>query len=345
MARQALRIVVSLALMIGLLIVFFWNVNFHEVKEALAHANFGWLSAAILVALSSYIIRTIRWQLILRPVGRTRFSSTLLAMVVGYAGITLLPARMGDVLRPVLLAQRDRLSTSATLASTLTERVFDLYTVVVFFLFFLIFPPPMPMLTAESASHLSYFRVVGGVFGAGLVVGTGILLGLFRYQDRLIEILVWPVARLRRSWAEPLSNFFHHFMDGLRILQRPRDLVWVLLSSVLIWVLIFLQADFTLLAFDIHLPLRATYLLVTLTVLGLAVPTPGGAGGFHALLKGGLTGFFGIETNLATGVAIAYHAVCFYPITLVGLICIPIFGISLKTAASTVQEEHEEEDA
>ena len=330
MARKALRIVVSLALMIGLLAVFFWNVDFHEVGKALAHAHLGWLLAAILTALSSYWIRAIRWQLILRPVGKTRHSSAMLAMVVGYAGITLLPARMGDILRPVLLAKRDRLSTSATLASTLTERVFDLYTVVVFFLIFLIWPPPMPSVTTESASHLHFFRFAGGLLAGGLILATLILFALFRYQDRLIELLVWPVAKLRRSWAEPLSGFFHHFMDGLRILQRPHDLIWVVLSSVVIWLIIFLQADFTLLAFDIHLPLRASYLLVTLTVLGLAVPTPGGAGGFHALLKGGLTGFFGVGTNLATGVAIAYHAVCFYPITLIGLICIPLFGLSLK---------------
>lgn len=331
MARKTLRIAVSLALMIGLLAVFFWNVDFREVGEALAHAHFGWLLGAILTALASYWIRVLRWQLILKPVGRTRHSSTLLAMVVGYAGITLLPARMGDVLRPVLLAQRDRLSVSATLASTLTERVFDLYTVVFFFVVFLLWPPPMPMLTAESASYLEYFRIGGSILGAGLVVATCILFGLFRYQDRLIGLLVWPVAKIRRSWGAPLSAFFHHFMDGLKILQRPRELIWVVLTSLGIWLIIFFQAYFTFLAFGVHIPLRGIYLLVTLTVIGLAVPTPGGAGGFHAVLKGGLTGFFGIQTNLAAGIAIAYHAVCFYPITLIGLICIPLFGLSLKT--------------
>lgn len=335
MARKALRIVFSLALMIGLLALFFWNVDFHEVGQALAHANYLWLAAATLTALLSYWIRVFRWQLILRPVGKTRHSSTLLAMVVGYAGITLLPARMGDILRPVLLAQRDRLSTSATLASTLTERVFDLWSVIVFFLIFLLWPPSMPSLTEEAASHLRILNITGWVVGGGLIVGTGILLGLFRYQDRFIEILTWPLMKIRKSWARPLSHFLHHFMDGLRILQRPRDLIQVLLSSLVIWIIIFLQADFTLFAFGIHLPLRASFLLVTLTVLGLAVPTPGGAGGFHAMLQLGLTGFFAVGVNLATGVAIAYHAVCFYPITLIGLVCIPLFGLSLKAGAPT----------
>ena len=90
------------------------------------------------------------------------------------------------------------------------------------------------------------------------------------------------------------------------------------------------QLTLTLKAFGVDLPLRSAFLMIMLTVIGLAVPTPGGAGGFHAMTQLGLTAFFGVDHNLATGIAIAYHAVCFYPITLIGLICIPLFGLSLS---------------
>jgi uncharacterized membrane protein YbhN (UPF0104 family) len=84
-------------------------------------------------------------------------------------------------------------------------------------------------------------------------------------------------------------------------------------------------------AFNLELPIRSAFLLIMMTVIGLLVPTPGGAGGFHAMVQIGLTTFFGVDHNLATGIAIAYHAVCFYPIALIGLICIPVFGLSLST--------------
>jgi len=337
MGRKNLRVFFSLALMIGLLVVFFWNTDFHKVAEALADVHPGWFSAAVVTALFAYWLRALRWQLILLPVGKTRHLTVVLSMVVGYAGITLLPARMGDILRPMLLARRDRLPISASLASTLTERIFDLYTVVLFFVVFLVRPPAMPLLTHHAAIYLHRFQILGGVMAAGLVLGTVLLFALFRAEDRLIAVLVWPVRKIRESWVAPVSNFFHHFINGLRIIQRPTELVRVLLASFAIWIVIFLQADFTLRAFDIHLPLRASFLLVTLTVLGLAIPTPGGAGGFHAALKLGLAGFFGIGVDRAAAVAIAYHAVCFYPITLIGLICIPLFGVSLK--ASPEKEE------
>ncbi len=321
----------SLALTVVLLAVFFWNVDFREVGRALAQARSALLVSAVLAALFSYWLRVIRWQLILRPVGRTRHSSALLATVVGYAGITFLPARLGDLVRPVLLSKRDSIPTSATLASILTERIIDLWTIVLLFFVFLVAPPEMPHLNAEGAGHLNLLRLSGWIVGAGLVVGTGILFGLFRYQERFITLITAPIGRFRPTWKDPLVAFLNHFLDGLRILQRPKDLAIVMATSFFLWGVIVVQLILTLQAFNLELPIRSAFLLIMMTVIGLLVPTPGGAGGFHAMVQIGLTTFFGVDHNLATGIAIAYHAVCFYPIALIGLICIPVFGLSLST--------------
>ncbi|MEN8165335.1 MAG: lysylphosphatidylglycerol synthase transmembrane domain-containing protein [Acidobacteriota bacterium] len=330
MAQRAFRIVFSLVLTVTLLAVFFWNVDFREVGRALTETHAGLLLGAVAAALFSYWLRVVRWQQILRPVGRTRHSSALLATVVGYAGITLLPARLGDLVRPVLLSKRDQLPTSATLASILTERVIDLWTIVLFFFVFLVAPPPMPHLSVDGAGTLDLLRLSGWIIGAGLVAGTAILFGLFRYQERFITLITAPIGRIKSSWQAPFVNFLHHFLDGLRILQRPRDLLMVMATSLVIWAVIVLQLILTLQAFGLDLPLRSAFLLIMMTVIGLLVPTPGGAGGFHAMVQIGLTAFFGVDHNLATGVAIVYHAVCFYPIALIGLVCIPLFGLSLS---------------
>jgi len=330
MAKRVFRIVFSLALTVALLAVFFWNVDLREVGRALTEARAGLLLAAVGAALFSYWLRVVRWQQILRPVGRTRHSSALLATVVGYAGITLLPARMGDLVRPVLLSKRDKIPTSATLASILTERVIDLWTIVLFFFVFLVAPPPMPHLSSEGVGTLDLLRLSGWIIGGGLVVGTATLFGLFRYQERFIALITAPIGRIKASWQAPFANFLNHFLDGLRILERPRDLMMVMATSMVIWAVIVLQLILTLQALGLDLPLRSAFLLIMMTVIGLLVPTPGGAGGFHAMVQIGLTTFFGVDHNLATGIAIVYHAVCFYPIALIGLVCIPLFGLSLS---------------
>ncbi|MCG6963649.1 MAG: flippase-like domain-containing protein [Acidobacteria bacterium] len=329
MTKRTLRVVISLALMVALLAFFLWNVDFGKVAEALEDSHPLWLLIATALALLSYWLRAVRWAFILRPVGKVRHSSVVLTTAVGYAAMTLLPARMGDIVRPVLLARRDNLPVSATLASILTERLFDLWTVVFFFLLFVLNPPAMT-LRGEARSYLHTLTTSGWVIAAGLVVGSLVLLGLFRYQERFVQLLAWPVGRFLPRWKGPVSRFFDHFLNGLRVLQRPRDLLITVGASLLMWWVIYWQVWATLIAFDIHLPLRAAYLIVTLAVIGLAIPTPGGVGGFHKAAQIGLTSFFGIELNEATGIAIAYHAICFLPITIIGLACLPVLGLSLR---------------
>ncbi|MEE4272815.1 MAG: lysylphosphatidylglycerol synthase transmembrane domain-containing protein [Thermoanaerobaculales bacterium] len=338
MANNTLRVAVSLLLMVALLAFFLWNVDFKEMATGLRQANLWLVALAAVLALISYWARVIRWILILRPVARVRHSSAVLATAVGYTAITLLPARMGDILRPVILAKRDRFPVSAGLASILTERVFDLWTVVLFFLVFLIWPPFMPNLDADADANLHLLRITGYAVGAILTAGTVVLLGLFRYQDRFVAILSRPLVRLAPSWRDPFANFLNHFLDGLRVLQRPRDLLITMTASFALWFIIYWQVKVTLMAFGLDLPLRVSFLLVTLAVMGLAIPTPGGVGGFHKATQVGLTTFFGVELNLATAIAIVYHAICFVPITIIGLACLPLLGMRFSEMRDMAEE-------
>lgn len=342
MKSPALRVGISLVLMIALLAVFLWNVDFDEMLDGLAQADPGLVILAAALALLSYWARVIRWMLILRPVARVRHSSAVLATAVGYAAITLLPARMGDIIRPVLLAKRDRFPVSAGIASILTERVFDLWTVVLFFLVFLVWPPPMAMLDEAAEANLDLLRVTGYVVGAGLAVGTLLLLGLFRFQERFVDAVTRPLNRIARSWQAPVANFLNHFLDGLRVLQRPRDLVITAAASFALWYVIFWQVKVTLMAFDLDLPLRVAFLIVTLAVIGMAIPTPGAVGGFHKATQIGLTSFFAVDLNLATAIAIAYHAICFIPVTAIGLLCLPLLGMRFSDMRGLADEGENE---
>ena len=193
-------------------------------------------------------------------------------------------------------------------------------------------------LDAGAEANLRLLQISGYGVGIALAIGTLVLLGLFRYQDRFVEVLSKPLARFAPSWRTPFANFLNHFLDGLRVLQRPRDLIVTAAASFALWYIIFWQVKVTLLAFHLDLPLRVAFLLVTLAVLGLAIPTPGGVGGFHKATQVGLTTFFGVELNLATAIAIVYHAICFVPITVIGLFCLPLLGMRLSDVREMAEE-------
>jgi len=328
-SKPTVRVVLSLALTAVLVAFFLWNVNVARVMGVLREARIGWLALSVGLVLLAYWVRAARWALILRPVARVRHSSVVLVSAVGYAAMALLPARMGDIIRPVLLARRERFPISASLPSILIERVFDISTVLLFFLIFIAWPPAMS--SGEPARHSLRLVTIGGyVVGAGVIVGTLVLLALLRYRKSFVELLTAALGRVRPSWRAPAASLLNHFVDGLRVLQRPRDLLSAVASSLFLWIILFWQLHVLLKAFSVTLSLRASFLLVTLSLVGLAIPTPGGIGGFHKAIQIGLTLFFGVELNHATGIAIAYHAVCFLPITAIGLLCLPMLGLSLR---------------
>jgi hypothetical protein len=64
----------------------------------------------------------------------------------------------------------------------------------------------------------------------------------------------------------------------------------------------------------------SSFLVTTLLVVGVAVPTPGAVGGFHTMYKFGVVTFFGVPDDRAVGAAVVLHAVSFVPVTLLGLV-------------------------
>lgn len=337
MSKRALHLAVSLLLAAVLLALFLWNVDLAEVGVAMARVELDLLGLCLVLIMASYWLRALRWQIILRPLGGVRHSSVVLATATGYAAMGLLPARMGDVVRPLLLARRENRPASGALASVVVERIFDLWTVLAFFFLFTLDPPEMAFAGPEATAALDALTLTGYGIGAGLVVLTLILLGLARFQERFVVLAAAPVGRVKERWRRPVERFLMSFVDGFRTLERPRDLLLALVLSVLIWFLIYWQVKVTLLAFAITVPLRATYLLVVISIVGLAIPTPAGVGGFHKAVQIGLTLFFAVDLNLATSVAIIHHAMSFIPITVVGLLCLPAFGVSLREIDSLAE--------
>src|SRR5688572_11365557 len=124
-----LRTIIVSVLAIALFAWFLRHANLADVWMQVRRARVELLVAGFFAVILTYIIRAYRWQFLLHPIGPTRFRTALRTTVIGFAALGVLPARAGDVLRPYLLARQEGLSTSATLATIVMERVLDLITV------------------------------------------------------------------------------------------------------------------------------------------------------------------------------------------------------------------------
>jgi uncharacterized membrane protein YbhN (UPF0104 family) len=83
-------------------------------------------------------------------------------------------------------------------------------------------------------------------------------------------------------------------------------------------------------AFQLAVPFTGSFLIIALLVLGVAVPTPGAIGGFHAAFRYSATAFFGASDDAAVGAAIVLHVLSIGPALLLGLYFAAQVGVNLS---------------
>jgi glycosyltransferase 2 family protein len=310
------------ALTLGLLWWFFHNLEFDRVWAAIRAAHPLLVGAAVLVTLQTYLLRAWRWQALLRPIGRARFRTAFRTTVIGFTATFLLPGRVGEVLRPYLLARTDGFNAAAAFATVIVERVLDLACVLLFFAWFLLTAGVDVGRDVELAGAAS---AVAAVAALGLLVlGAGHPERLGRWAGRLARVLPGRAA-------DGATRLVRTFVEGLAVMRRPGPLVAAFGLSLLIWLSITLGIWLTSRAFDLTFPFVGTFLVVLFLVVGVALPTPGGVGGFHAMYREAVTRFFAAPVDTAAACAVVLHAVSFVPISILGLIFMAQDGLTLRS--------------
>ena len=312
------KVAISIALAAALLGFFLARVNLKDVAGRIAHVSPGPFLVALGCAIVAIPLRAWRWEVLLRPVGGVTFGASFAATSIGFAASTVLPARAGEVVRPVVLAGRTRIPLSACIASVLFERVADLTTVLLLFLFYGLWPGVRPAFSGEAATVFASLRGLAIASGAGAVVFFGVTLAATGRRRGAKKIVSRVTGWLPDRFRARAERAFSSFLDGMRPVRHPRTLAATALLSVVLWTVICGQVYFLFRAFRLPLGPSASILIVVATLIGLAIPTPGGVGGFHKLCQVALTLFYGVDVEAATGLAIVYWFVAFTPVTLIG---------------------------
>ena len=102
--------------------------------EYLTTINYWWSIPSVVITLLGFVLRVVRWQLLLSPVKKTKFWNAYHPMMIGFALNCLLPARMGEVGRPAVFSKKEKVPFFKVLATVGAERVFDLVVLLLFFI-------------------------------------------------------------------------------------------------------------------------------------------------------------------------------------------------------------------
>lgn len=311
--KRILQITFIVALTVFFIVLFLRNSDLRVVWRIITSANPWWIGAGVALNFSVLIFRSVRWQTLIGGEKRPAFYPTFFATTTGYMLSTVLPIRAGDIARPALLARRTRVRFAEALGTVLTERVLDLVAILVIFVYFCI-------------AHWNDFpqeRAVirGGAVGAGtLLIGVLLfLVALYFFRGGVRRTHEWLGRILPRRFRDAWMRFFDAFAQTLTITERPRDFLIVTSCTAAIWFCLTAQLWVVLIGLARPLPYDSTFLINAVATLGIAIPTPGGVGGFHKLCQWLLTSFYRFDIDASVATAVLFHVVGTLPVVVSGI--------------------------
>jgi glycosyltransferase 2 family protein len=334
--RPRVRTILIFLLTLGLLAFFLRKADPGEVWAETRRADPALLLYSVIVTALTYVVRAWRWQSLLAPIGPTRFMVAFETTVIGFAANALIPGRVGEVLRPYLLARRENLNATSAFATIILERILDLATVLLLFAAFVF--TVAPGVISGDPAQLAVVKVGGGIAAASAVAGLALLFALAGHPERLGRAALRVERLLPARLAGLLAGFVETFAQGLAVLRHPRRIVTALALSFPMWMSIAAGIWLASRAFHITFPYTGSFLVMTILVVGVAAPTPGGVGAFHAAYQFAVTEFFAAPLDRAVGAAIVLHAVSFLPVTLLGLLFMAREGVTFGSARRIATE-------
>lgn len=309
---------------------FLHDVDFDTVGAALMEASPTGLLVGIILMVGHNVFRVWRWKALLAPVRRDiPFRPMFTAVILGYMTTWLVPGRIGEVVRPALLTARERIPLGPCLGSVVIDRLMDMLAVVTL----VVVGSFMAPLTGDAVEYAGSIRSGGILLVLFVTVCLTILITMNSRKDGIENRL-----GDRRGLLAWLVRTMLSVAAGTEALRKPALLVRIIAHSMLAWIFIGLGTWIGLWASGVTIHLGAVFILQFMLAVGVAIPTPGGAGTYHAAMKAGLVFLFGVMEAQAVTAGILLHLAVVLPIIFLGLALLWIDRISWRDLLAAARE-------
>ena len=295
------------------------DLDFELFFQYLFHGNIFYIIAGATVYMSSFLVRGLRWRILLKHLKNFEVKELTMLTISGYAVNNIFPVRIGEFTRAWITGKRNGVSRTSALASIFVERVFDGLTIAVILSITLFFYP-FPGNVKTLAYMASAFFALAFLF---------VLFGTF--SDKPARFLSFLRKRLP-GFTSFVFDVAEKFLKGAASLNSPWQILSVTLLSMLVWTIELSVYILVSHAFGIDIPLPGYLFMLCAANLGmLAAPTPGGLAVFQAAIVYALKSF-SILYEKRMAVAIVLHMSHLIPVTVTGLIWLYKNHISIASA-------------
>jgi hypothetical protein len=278
------------------------NVRFSEMADTLRSVSLPAFGLFCLMQLSSLGLRSMRWKILVRPLADVPVVRVMSPLAIGFMVNFLFPGRAGEFVRSWLFGRREKVSTSATFATVVVERLFDGLAIICF-----LAPAPF-LLGAGDPALLARIRWAALLLPVVYVAVLTSLILLSHHREALAGFLSRHPAVQRRPLLGRAVQVVERFCEGLGVLQSWKAVAGTVVLSLLTWGWAALANALMMHAIGLDdLPGYAPVFLLVLQGFGVLIPTPGFVGPFQYAHVVAL-GVYGVPEARAISLSLLIHA-------------------------------------
>lgn len=323
--KSRINFFVLLLIAAVLLFFAFRGVDFAALVTGFKKANYFWVALSLLVGVLSHVIRALRWQLLLEPIGtKPSLTNTLGAIITGYMANLVFP-RLGEVTRCGTLQKTDKIPFETLFGTVLIERAFDvimmlILLVAVFFIridFFGKFLMESTVIPIKEKIVI-IFTDKPIIILAGIIVFIGLIL--------LIRKNVFGA-----KFNAKATNLYRGLKEGVKSVFTMKKRMAFLVYTLLLWFAYWLMTWMLVLATGPTSTLGPVdgFFLLVVGSFGMAAPVQGGFGAFHIMTATAL-GIYGISWEDGLVYAIISHESQTMLVLVLGVVFMAYFVFLLR---------------
>lgn len=297
--------ILQYALFLGLgIFLVWWSIHkigdegWVQFKNALREAKYWLIIPVAIILLLSHYFRTLRWKLLMEPMGYTpSTSNTYLAVLIGYLANLAVP-RLGEVLKCTILGRYEKVPADKLIGTIVVERAIDFVTLIVVFILTLVLESHVVGEFASNMLKKIYQNKQGGISYTrigGIIAGAILLLVIVRY-------ILKNYAHI--SLVDKIKKILAGVWAGLTSVQHMKKKWLFTLYSILIWTcyLTGTYIGFSALRETAAVPFNASFPVLAFASVGMII-TPGGIGAYSVFV-GAVLELYNVPT--AIGLANGY---------------------------------------
>ena len=332
-----MKIRFALGLLVSAILVFaiIFTIDWSDFWKATKSVHYIYILPSLLFVAANFYARAVQWYYLLLHKKKISIWRLYKVVMISFLLNVILPARLGEVARGIILAKREKLSVSFTLATVLMSRLFD--GAVLFLLLgflFLFHPKEFAQLQSIGITALFIYLLIVGFF----------VLYYFRHEATSNWIRRF-VSLISQAAAEKITAGMDKFVEGFHVFKTPWNLVRVFILSLIVWGTVGAAYWLLLRGFNFSVPLPENTSLILLAITNLAIAIPSSPGFIGTMEAGVLLALHVANPQVSKGesfsFAIILHIVQVIPIIILGTL---FFWIeNLKISEITTAEDLSEE--